>query len=247
LETAATLAVVIPTLNEAQSIRAVVTEIPRDLAQEIIIVDGGSDDGTPAIAVAAGARVIAAGGKGYGRACAAGVAAASSQADIIVFMDGDGADRGDLLARLVEPIRRGDYDFVIASRARGRREPGAMSWHQLLAGHLAGLAIGALYGVRYTDMCAYRAIRRDCLERLGMREMTYGWNIEMQMRAARAGVRILEVPMPCRRRSGGQSKVAGTLRGSVRAASRIALTFLRVAAAPSDAAYRRPRTSSTTR
>jgi glycosyltransferase involved in cell wall biosynthesis len=240
-------AVVIPTLDEAQSIKTVVTEIPRDLAQEIIVVDGGSTDGTPAIAAAAGARVVAVGGRGYGRACAAGVAAASPQARIIVFIDGDGADRGDLMALLVDPIRRGGYDFVIASRARGRREPGAMSWHQLLAGRLAGLGSGALYGVRYTDMCAYRAIRRDCLERFGMREMTYGWNLEMQMRAAQAGLRILEVPMPYRRRRGGQSKVAGTWRGSVRAASRIALTFLRVATAARSGAHRRSQGPSTTR
>jgi glycosyltransferase involved in cell wall biosynthesis len=241
------VAVVIPTLNEAQSIEAVVSEIPRDLVLDIIVVDGASSDGTPAIATAAGARVIAVGGKGYGRACAAGIMAAPPQVGIIVFMDGDGADRGDLMARLVDPIRRGDYDFVIASRARGNREPGAMSWHQLLAGYLAGIGTAALYGVRYTDMCAYRAIRRDCLERLGMREMTYGWNIEMQMRAAHAGLRILELPMPCRRRSGGRSKVAGTLPGSIRAASRIALTFLRVAAAASNGSYRRSRTRSTSR
>jgi glycosyltransferase involved in cell wall biosynthesis len=243
---AAAVAVVIPTLDEAQSIGAVLSEIPRDLAREIIVVDGGSKDGTPAVAAAAGARVIAV-GRGYGRACAAGVAAASAQARIIVFIDGDGADRGDLMALLVDPIRRGDHDFVIASRARDRREPGAMSWHQLLAGRLAGLGTGALYGVRYTDMCAYRAIRRDCLERLGMREMTYGWNLEMQMRAARAGLRILEVPMPYRRRRSGQSKVAGTWRGSIRAASRIALTFLRVAAASPAGAHRRSQAPSTTR
>jgi glycosyltransferase involved in cell wall biosynthesis len=223
------VAVVIPTLDEAQSIKAVIAEIPRGLAPEIIVVDGGSRDGTPAVAAAAGARVVAV-GRGYGRACAAGVAAVSPSARIIVFIDGDGADRGDLMMLLVDPIRSGSHDFVIASRARGRREPGAMSWHQLLAGRLAGFATGALYGVRYTDMCAYRAIRRDCLERLGMLEMTYGWNLEMQMRAARAGLRILEVPMPYRRRRGGQSKVAGTWRGSLRAATRIALTFLRVAA-----------------
>jgi glycosyltransferase involved in cell wall biosynthesis len=241
------VAVIIPTLDEAQSIAAVVTEIPRDLAQEIIVVDGGSKDGTPAIAAAAGARVVAVGGKGYGRACAAGVAAVPPQAGIIVFIDGDGADCGDLMALLVDPIRRGGYDFVIASRARGRREPGAMSRHQLLAGRLAGLGTGMLYGVRYTDMSAYRAIRRDCLERLGMREMTYGWNLEMQMRAAEARLRIMEVPMPYRRRSGGQSKVAGTWRGSVRAASRIALTFLRVAAAARSGAHRRSQSPSTTR
>jgi glycosyltransferase involved in cell wall biosynthesis len=240
-------AVVIPTLNEAESIGGVVTEIPRDLVRELIIVDGGSDDGTPAVASAAGARVITAGGKGYGRACAAGSTAASPECGIIVFMDGDGADRGDLIARLVDPIRRGDYDFVIASRLRGEREPGAMSWHQLLAGYLAGLGIRALYGLRYTDMCAYRAIRRDCLERLGMREMTYGWNIEMQMRAAHTRLRVLEVPMPYRRRRGGESKVAGSLRGSLRAACRIALTFVRVAMAADSAAHFGSRTPSTTR
>lgn len=240
-------AVVIPTLNEAESIAGVVEEIPRDLAREIIIVDGGSNDGTPAVAAACGGRVIAAGGRGYGRACSAGVDAASPECGIIVFMDGDGADRGDLMALLVDPIRRGEYDFIIASRLRGERQPGAMSWHQLLAGYLAGLGTKALYGVRYTDMCAYRAIRRDCLSHLGMREMTYGWNIEMQMRAARAGLRILEVPMPYRRRSGGRSKVAGSLRGSLRAAYRITTTFVRVATASDGNPHLGRRTPSTTR
>jgi glycosyltransferase involved in cell wall biosynthesis len=225
------VAVVIPVLNEADSIGAVVTEIPRSLVREIIVVDGGSRDDTPAVAEAAGARVLVPQEGGYGRACAAGSTAASSECGIIVFMDGDGADRGDLMERLVRPIRRGEFDFVIASRARGEREPGAMSWHQLLSGYLAGLGIRLLYGIRYTDMCAYRAIRRDCLERLDMREMSYGWNIEMQMKAARMRLRVLEVPMPYRRRSGGKSKVAGSVRGSLRAGVRIASTFLRVASA----------------
>ncbi len=225
------VAVVIPTLNEAASIAGVVGEIPRDLVRDILVVDGGSRDGTAAAAEAAGARVIVPAARGYGGACAAGAAAALPECGIIVFMDGDGADRGDLMARLVEPIRRGGYDFVIASRSRAAREPGAMSRHQLFAGYLAGLAIGALYGVRYTDMCAYRAIRRDCLAKLGMREPTYGWNIEMQMRAAHRALRILEVPMPYRRRAAGRSKVAGSLGGSLRAGARIAATFVRVAAA----------------
>ncbi len=225
------VSVIIPTLNEAQSIKGVVQEIPRDIAKEILVVDGGSSDDTVEIAEIAGARVIVADKRGYGSACAAGVAAVCAECEVIVFMDGDGADCGDLMARLVNPIRRGDCDFVIASRTRGKREPQSMSWHQLLAGRLAGLGMGALYGVRYTDMCAYRAIRRDCLERLGMREMTYGWNIEMQMRAARMGLRVLELPMPYRRRSGGTSKVAGSVSGSLRAAWHIVTTFLRVAVA----------------
>jgi glycosyltransferase involved in cell wall biosynthesis len=223
------VAVVIPTLNEAESIAAVVAEIPRALVREIIVVDGGSSDGTAAAATASGARVIVPEDSGYGRACAAGAAAAAASCGIIVFMDGDGADRGDLMERLVEPIRSGERDFVIASRARGSREANAMGWHQLVAGYLAGLGIGLLYGTRYTDMCAYRAVRLGCLERMGMREMTYGWNIEMQMKAARMRLRILEVPMPYRRRSGGVSKVAGSLRGTLRASYRIAATFLRVA------------------
>jgi glycosyltransferase involved in cell wall biosynthesis len=223
------VAVVIPTLNEVESIGGVVREIPRAVAREIIIADGGSRDGTADAAIAQGARVIVPEGRGYGRACFEGAAAAGPDCGIIVFMDGDGADRGDLIAELVEPIRTGSHDFVIASRTRGVREKGSMSWHQVLSGYLAGLGMGILYGQRYTDMCAYRAIRRDCLARLDMREMTYGWNIEMQMKAARGRLRILEIPMPYRCRSGGSSKVAGSLKGSIKAGYRIVTTFLRVA------------------
>jgi glycosyltransferase involved in cell wall biosynthesis len=223
-------AVVIPTLNESVTIAGVIRELPRAVACEIIVADGGSSDGTAELASAAGARVIFPAEPGYGCACAAGAEAVAPECGIIAFMDGDGADRGDLLVRLVDPIRHGTYDFVIASRTRGVREPGSMSWHQVLAGRLAGWGMRALYGVRYSDMCAYRAIRRDCFARLDMREKTYGWNIEMQMKAARLGLRILEVPMPYRRRAGGTSKVAGSLRGSLKAGWRIAATFIRVAA-----------------
>jgi glycosyltransferase involved in cell wall biosynthesis len=226
------VAVVIPTLNEAGTIGDVVREIPRDYARDIIIADSGSTDGTQAIATAAGARVIDT-GRGYGRACALGAAAADPACRVIVFLDGDGADRGDLIARIAGPVLAGTQDFVLASRTRGERERGAMLWHQVLAGRLAGLGMGALYRVQYSDMCAFRAIDRAALERLGMREMTYGWNIEMQMKAARAGLRILEVPMPYRRRAAGESKVAGSLRGTMRAGTKIVSTFLRVATARS--------------
>ncbi len=220
--------VVIPTLNEAEAIGVVLRELPRDIVAEMIVADSGSTDGTQAIARAAGGRVIEA-GRGYGQACAMGAAAAAC--DVVVFLDGDGADRGDLIGRIAGPVLAGTHDFVLASRTDGERDPGSMNWHQVLAGRLAGFGMGALYGVRYSDMCAFRAIRRDVLARLDMREMTYGWNIEMQMKAARARLRIIEVPMPYRARIGGQSKVAGSLRGTVRAGSRIASTFLRVAAA----------------
>jgi len=222
------VAVVIPTLNEAATIGAVIRGIPRDFTADIIVADGGSVDGTQAAARAAGARVIDA-GRGYGRACSSGAAAADPSCRVIAFLDGDGADRGDLMPRIVGPVLNGSHDFVLASRTRGQREAGAMLWHQVLAGRAAGLGIGALYGVRYSDMCAFRAIDRAALERLEMREMTYGWNIEMQMKAARAGLRILEVPLPYRRRAGGLSKVAGSFRGTLRASGQIASTFLRVA------------------
>lgn len=222
--------VVIPTYNEAESIAAVVAELPRALVDRVIVVDGGSRDDTAALARAGGADVLTV-GRGYGRACLAGTEAASD-GDIVVFMDGDGADDPAAIAALVAPIRAGDCDFVIASRALGVREPGSMAAHQLLAGHLAGRLTGMLYGVRYTDMCAFRAIRRDTLIRLGMRELTYGWNLEMQMRAARSGLRVREVPVSYRRRLGGRSKVAGSLRGTFDAGLKIIATFARVAMEP---------------
>ncbi len=227
------VAVVIPTFNEAESIATVVGELPRDIVDQVIVADGGSTDGTPERARAAGATVIAA-GRGYGRACLAG-AQAAAEADIVVFMDGDGADDPAAIAVLVAPIRAGTFDFVVASRARGEREPGSMSSHQILAGLIAGRLVGLLYGVRYTDMCAFRAIRRDTLLALGMREMTYGWNLEMQMRVARSGLRVRELPVGYRRRIGGQSKVAGSLRGSVRAGLKIMSTFARIAIEPKRA------------
>jgi glycosyltransferase involved in cell wall biosynthesis len=224
------VAVIIPTFNEAESIASVIAEMPRDIVDRVIVADGGSTDGTPDKARRAGAEAIAA-GRGYGLACLKGAQAADT-AEIVVFMDGDGADDPAAMAALLAPIRSGAYDFVIASRARGEREPGSMAWHQLLAGRVAGFLTRLLYGVRYTDMCAYRAIRRDTLLALGMRELTYGWNLEMQMRVARAGLRVLEVPVAYRRRIGGQSKVAGTLRGSINAGLKIMSTFARVAMEP---------------
>jgi glycosyltransferase involved in cell wall biosynthesis len=222
---------VIPTLNEAATIAAVIASLPRDIVRDVVVADSASRDGTPDIARAAGARVVSLEEHGYGRACAVGAAAAGPSCDIILFLDGDGADRADLAHLLVAPIAAGTHDFVIGSRVRGEREPGSMNWHQVLAGRLAGAIMSLLYGVRYTDMCAFRAIRRDALQRLDLREATYGWNIEMQMKAARAGLRILEIPVPYRCRAGGSSKVAGSLSGSLRAGWRIALTIARVATA----------------
>lgn len=223
------VAVIIPTLNEVEAIGDVIAELPKPLVDEIIVADSGSTDGTQEAARAAGARVLDLNERGYGRACSVAASAANGHCDIIVFMDGDGADRSDLLEELVAPIQKGEQDFVIAARTAQLREPGSMSIHQVVAGRVLGFAIGVLTGVRYTDMCAFRAIRRDALELLDMREMTYGWNIEMQMKAARQGLRILEIPLPYRCRAGGKSKVAGSVRGTIRASWRIAVTFIRVA------------------
>jgi glycosyltransferase involved in cell wall biosynthesis len=221
------VAVIIPALNEEASIGSVVSVLSCDHVDRVIVADGGSVDRTAERARLAGADVISA-GRGYGRACLSGAQAAIG-ADIVVFMDGDGADDPDSIAALVTPIRSGDYDFVIGSRARGQRQPGSISFHQLAAGFVAGGLIWLLYRVRFTDMCAFRAIRRDTLLKLGMCELTYGWNLEMQMRVARAGLRVLELPVPYRRRIGGESKVAGSLKGTLVAGYRIVVTFARVA------------------
>ena len=219
------VAVVIPTLNEAESIGAVVAELRGCGVEAIFVADGGSTDGTDELATLAGATVLQA-GKGYGRACLAG--AMASDAPFIVFMDGDGADDPAGLPSLLDPVRSGACDFAIGSRWRGRREPGSMSVHQIAAGLTIGSAIRLLYGVGYTDMCAFRVIRRDTLIALGMREMTYGWNLEMQLRAARKGLRILEIPVANRRRIGGASNVSGSLKGSIRAGRQILSTFYRL-------------------
>jgi glycosyltransferase involved in cell wall biosynthesis len=224
---AETVAVVIPTLNEAETIGQVIAALPRPVLDVIIVADGGSTDGTQEIARGAGAEVIIV-GPGYGRACLAGAEAAST-ADVLVYMDGDGADDPSAIGDMVSALRSGRYDFVIGSRVRGKREPCSMAEHQILAGMVMGGLIGMLYGVRYTDMGAFRAIRRPTLLQLGMRELTYGWNLEMQMRAARAGLRILEIPVGYRRRRGGRSKVAGNFGGTFKAAARIIATFVRLA------------------
>ena len=226
------VSVVIPTWNEAGAIGPVVAEVLAQGAGEVIVADGSSVDGTREIAIAAGAMAIDC-GRGYGRACAMGASAARSESLVIAFMDGDGADRPDQLEALCRPILEGQREFVIASRTRGEREPGSMLWHQVIAGAALGRLIGVRYGVHYTDMCALRAISRTALAGLDMQEMTYGWNIEMQMKAARAGLRTLELPVPYRNRAAGTSKVAGSLRGTVNAGWKILGTFVRVARQPS--------------
>ncbi|MDQ3013665.1 MAG: glycosyltransferase family 2 protein [Acidobacteriota bacterium] len=219
----------IPALNEEANIADVVRAIPPEIASEIIVVDNGSDDRTADRARLAGARVVVEPHRGYGRACRAGVRALAPECKVAVFLDGDGSDCPELMGNLVHPIIVGTHDFVIGSRIRGEREKGSMNFQQVFAGRVAGWLLRLLYGVRYTDMCPFRAIRRDALDGLGMREETYGWNLEMQMRAAQERLRILELPVNHRCRTGGESKVSGNLRGTILAGTRIVMTLVRVA------------------
>jgi glycosyltransferase involved in cell wall biosynthesis len=223
------ISVIIAALNEEVAIANVINSVPKDLADEIVVVDNGSKDRTAEIATAAGARVVKEPIPGYGRAFRAGLCSISPKCEIVVFLDGDGSDCPEMMDRLVTPIMEGKSDFVIGSRTRGNREAGSMNFHQVLAGYIIGFILRVLYGVGSTDMGPFRAIRRDTLDRLALREETYGWPLEMQMRAARARVRTIEVPVDYRRRAGGHSKIAGTVRGSVLASTRILVTLARIA------------------
>ena len=223
------ISVIIIALNEEAAIGKVVNSVPKNLADEIIVVDNGSRDRTAEIAAASGARIVTERVPGYGRAFRAGLRSLSPQCEIVVFLDGDGSDCPEMMDRLVAPIVAGKCDFVIGSRTRGRREPGSMNFHQVVAGYVIGFILRMLYGVHSTDMGPFRAIRRETLARLNLREETYGWPLEMQMRAARAGVRTMEVPVDYRRRAGGQSKIAGSFRGTVLASTRILITLARLA------------------
>jgi glycosyltransferase involved in cell wall biosynthesis len=220
---------VIPALDEAPSIAGVVETLraQRTVAlHRIIVVDNGSSDGTGEIARRAGASVVREERRGYGYACLAGVLVAK-EAEVIVLLDGDAADNPEDLSNILEPLLAGEADLVVGSRTLGSREPGSMTPQQVLGNRLATFLMRNIYGVKVTDLGSFRAIGREDLLALEMQEMTYGWPVEMMVKAARAGYRYHEVPVRHRRRSGGVSKVGGTLRGSLMAGWYILSTVFR--------------------
>lgn len=210
--------VVIPALDEEQAIGRVITDIP-EWVDRVVVADNGSRDRTAEVARVSGARVVREPRPGYGNACLAGIDA-QRDADVIVFLDGDYSDFPEDMADLVDPIAGGGCDMVIGSRVLGQREAGALTPQQRFGNWLATTLIRRVWGVGFTDLGPFRAIRREALERLEMRETAYGWTVEMQIKAAEGGLVCREVPVRYRRRI-GVSKVSGTLKGSVLAGSRI--------------------------
>ncbi|MGW8251086.1 MAG: glycosyltransferase family 2 protein [Anaerolineales bacterium] len=217
--------VILPALDEAESISGVLAAISPEVVSEVIVVDGGSRDDTPSIAESVGACVIHEPRRGYGRACAAGVSAASGEC--LVFMDADGADDPSYLTELVHPIWEGTAELALGSRLAGALEAGAMPWHQQAGNWLASWLIRSLYGVPLTDLSPFRAVSKAALLSLDLQDMAYGWPTEMITKAARQGWRIVEIPVAYRRRSGGHSKISGTLRGSTWATYAILNSILR--------------------
>lgn len=213
------LAIVIPTLNEEDALRQLLPEIPPDIAEWIIVVDNGSSDHTANIARAAGAIVISEPIRGYGRACFAGLQAALRRgAEIIAFMDGDGSDDPADLPMLLAPIVSGDADLTIGSRVSARSEKDAQPPQAKIGNWLVSRLLMLFYHIPLHDIGSFRIIRGESLQRLDMREMTFGWPVEMLVKAAKARYRIVEFPIHYRKRRYGRSKVAGTLVGSVKTA-----------------------------
>lgn len=224
--------VIIPAFNEARAIGQVIGDIPHELVDEVVVVNNASTDETEANARAAGATVLREDRRGYGWACLRGIAYAQTRdPDLIVFLDGDYSDHPEELRLLVGPILRGEADFVLGSRMLGAREPGAMLPQALLGNRLACFLMRLFWGARYTDLGPFRTIRFEDLLALEMQDKTFGWTIEMQIKAVQAGLRIREVPVSYRRRV-GVSKVTGTVSGTVKASVKILWTIARYALAP---------------
>jgi len=225
------LSVIIPALNEEESLPFVLAELPWPTLHQVIVVDNGSQDRTADVAAARGALVVREPQRGYGAACLAGVQAATG-ADVLIFLDADGSFDAREIPALVGPIARGEAELVLGSRLVGPREPGAMPFHAVVGNWLVARVIGYFADIRLTDLGPFRAIKRQTLERLRMEERTYGWPSEMIVKSAQLGVPIREVPVRYRRRHGGRSKVSGTWRGTLGASYRILRVTYKYARAP---------------
>jgi glycosyltransferase involved in cell wall biosynthesis len=210
--------VVVPALDEAETIGSVVRGVSQPCVRDVVVVDNGSTDGTAEAAQAAGARVVHEPRRGYGSACLAGLRALSSDGDIIVFLDGDGSDDVRALRRLIAPIVAGSADFVVGTRVA---EPGALTGTQRLGNALAATWLRVRFGLHATDLGPFRAISRAALAQLDMRDRGYGWTIEMQLKAARRGLRYTEIPVRYRPRVAGRSKVSGSVKGMIGASCKI--------------------------
>ena len=231
------IGVVIPALNEERAIARVLADVP-DWVDDIVVADNGSSDGTADAARVAGARVVTEARRGYGAACQAGLRELAD-VDIVVFLDGDYSDSPEEMGLLVDPIARGDAEFVIGSRTRGVSLEGALTPHQRFGNWLACRLMRTLFGASYTDLGPFRAITSPGLERLGMTDRAYGWTVEMQVRALAAGLRVSEVPVSYRPRIGA-SKISGTVKGSILAATAILGVIARAALSPPKAASGSP-------
>ena len=219
--------VIIPALNEENSIAQVIGEIP-EWVDRVLVADNGSTDRTAEVALSVGGEVVDAPERGYGSACLAGIAEAGDRTDILIFVDGDLADYPDRMATLVDPIVHQQVEMVIGSRVLGGAEPGALTAAQRFGNSFACFLIRLFWGVRHTDLGPFRAITREALERLDMQDRNFGWTVEMQVKAAQYGMKVVEVPVPYRRRI-GVSKISGTIRGTVAAGTKIIWVILRSA------------------
>ena len=221
--------VIIPAYNEEDSIGKVIADIPKELACEIVVVDNGSTDRTAEIATQSGATVLRENRRGYGYACLRGINYAKSKRErpqIIVFLDGDYSDYPEEMRIIVGPMIEDDFDMVIGSRTSGKAEKGALLPQAALGNALATTLIKWFYGARFTDLGPFRAIKLDKLIELGMSDTTYGWTVEMQVKAAKKGIKCTEVPVSYRKRIGA-SKITGTLSGSVKAGYKILWTIFK--------------------
>src|SRR6516165_12824876 len=220
-------ALLIPALNEAESIGRVLAQVPNGLFSQVIVVDNGSDDGTAEVARAAGAWVVREPRRGYGQACLAGLDQLHPGIDAVAFMDADLSDDPDDLARIVQFFDEGRWDMVLGSRVLGTPQPGSLTPLQRFGNWVSTLLIRWLWHVPFTDLGPMRMVSRRALDSLRLGDRDFGWNVEMQAKAARLGMRVREIPVSYRRRASGRSKISGALVGSVRAGLKILWTIYR--------------------